>query len=374
MRLIAAALLILLTPQAAEAQAQQQQQRPARPPAQAPAQAAPPAAAQLPILAPPSLADITPANAAFYARWTGYNLGRAIAFGPNGAQGAGWGNNDLEAAKTQALANCNQRAGGSGCALYAVNLAIVAPGREWTPRETPPATVGIGSSMQWEIVPDARYLWRGPGPGPNAAKGAIVFGHGRGALDQDNRGNQPQGWVRHFNNAGYDVFRFDRHPSTDDAERAAGWLRDGLTRLRARGYGTIIMTGQSRGGWNSLQMLATAGLVDGAVAIAAAAHGSGSSMNLSGQTDQFRRIGREAASPRARVAFVQFALDPFVADFEGRSRVVTEDIAPRVAAVLVIDRPEGFTGHGAGNQWQFADRFGPCLVGFMTEAAPRQRC
>jgi pimeloyl-ACP methyl ester carboxylesterase len=371
MHRIAALLLLLLAPGLALAQAQPQ--RPARPAAPA----APPqvqAPAPIPILAAPTLAGITPDNAAFYARWTGYNLGRAIAFGPNGAQGGAWGNRDIEAAKTQALANCDQRAGGAGCALYAVDLAIVAPGREWAPSQTPPATVGIGSAMQWEIVPDARYLWRGPGTGPTAAKGAIVFGHGRGASDQDNRGNQPQAWVRHFNNAGFDVFRFDRHPSTDEAERAAAWLRAGLAQLRARGYGTIIMTGQSRGGWNSLQMLATPGLVDGAIAIAAAAHGSGASMNLSGQTDQFRRIGREAASPRARVAFVQFALDPFVADFEGRARIVKEDIGPRVAAVLVVDRPEGFTGHGAGNQWQFGDRFGPCLVGFMTEATPRQKC
>ncbi|WP_291297818.1 hypothetical protein [Elioraea sp.] len=376
MQRIAALLLVLLVPSAAVAQAQQQQ-RQARPPALA---AAPQVQVQvhapppLPLLAPPSLAGITPENAAFYARWTGYNVGRAIAFGPNGAQGGAWGIRDVEAAKTQALANCNQRARGAGCALYAVELSVVAPGREWAPSQTPPASIGIGSTMRWEIVPDARFLWRGPGTGATAAKGAIVFGHGRGASDQDNRGVQPHSWVRHFNNAGFDVFRFDRHPSTDDAERAAGWLRDGLAQLRARGYGTVIMAGQSRGGWNSLQMLATPGLVDGAIAIAAAAHGSGASMNLSGQTDQFRRIAREAASPRARTAFVQFALDPFVADFEGRARIMTEEIGPRVGAVLVVDRPEGFTGHGAGNQWQFADRFGPCLVAFMTEPTPRQRC
>jgi dienelactone hydrolase len=336
----------------------------------APALAQAPRPDGLPILSPPSLAGLTEDNRAAYLRWTTYNLGRAIAFGPNGAQGAAWGNRDVEAAKTTALENCNRRAGGSGCTLYAVDLAIVAAGREWSPAERPPASIGIGSAMAWEIVPDARYLWRGPA----AARGAIVFGHGRGGADQDNRGQQPHTWVRHFNNAGYDVFRFDRHPGTDDAARAAAWLRDGLTQLRARGYREIVMSGQSRGGWNTLQMLAHPGLIDAGISIAAAAHGSGSSMNLSGQTDQLRQIAREAASPRARVAFVQFALDPFVADNESRAQLLRDVVAPRVGAVLVIDRPDGFTGHGAGSQWQFADRFGPCLVAFVTEPAPRRSC
>jgi hypothetical protein len=358
-----ALLLCLLAATGAEAQ-----QRPQAPPA-AP-QAAAPAPPGPAILAAPTLPGLTEENRSSYLRWTAYNLGRAIAFGPNGAQGAAWGKRDVEAAKRVALENCNRRAGGAGCTLYAVDLAIVAPGREWSPAEQPPATVNIGNRAAWEIVPDARYLWRGPG----AARGAIVFGHGRGAADQDNRGVQPQTWVRHFNNAGYDVFRFDRHPGTDDVTRAAAWLRDGLTALRARGYREIVISGQSRGGWNALQMLAHPGLVDAAIAIAAAAHGWGGSMNLGAQNDQLRVIAREAASPRARVAFVQFALDPFVADNDGRAQMLREVVGPRVGAVLVLDRPEGFTGHGAGNQWQFAEKFGPCLLGFVTEATPRTTC
>jgi hypothetical protein len=360
------ALLVALGATTALAQAPQRPQ--ARPAAPAPATAPNPAVP--PILAPPAIATLTAENRASYLRWTTYNLGRAIAFGPNGAQGAVWGNRDVEDAKRVALENCNRRAGGAGCALYAVDLAIVAPGKEWQPAERPPATVGIGSSMAWEIVPDARHLWRGPA----AARGAIVFGHGRGSADQDNRGNQPQTWVRHFNNAGYDVFRFDRHPGTDEEQRAAAWLREGLAQLRARGYRYIVVSGQSRGGWNALQALSVPGLADAVVAVAVAAHGSGGSMNLSAQTAQLRRVAQEAQSPAARVAFVQFALDPFVADNEGRIEIMRSVLAPRVGAMLVIDRPEGFNGHGAGSQWQFADRFGPCLLGFVTEATPRTAC
>jgi hypothetical protein len=371
MHALLAALLVTaaVTSAQAQAQAQAQTQSPQRPQAR-PTAPAPAPAPVLPILAPPSIAALTADNRAAYLRWTTYNLGRAIAFGPNGAQGAAWGNRDVEAAKKAALDNCNRRAGGAGCALYAVDLAVVAPGREWQPADRPPATVGIGSASAWEIVPDARYLWRGPA----AARGAIVFGHGRGNADQDNRGQQPQTWVRHFNNAGYDVFRFDRHPGTDDEHRAAAWLREGLTQLRARGYRFIVVGGQSRGGWNALQALSVPGLADAAIAVAAAAHGFGGSMNLSGQNDQLRRIAQAAQSPAARVAFAQFAFDPFVADNEGRAEIMRGVLGPRVGAVLVIDRPEGFTGHGAGNTWQFGDRFGPCLLGFVTEATPRTAC
>ncbi|WP_144299664.1 hypothetical protein [Elioraea rosea] len=329
----------------------------------------PPPRPDLPILAPPALPQLPPSAHAFYARWTGYNIGRAIAFGPNGVSGGSWGARNTEEAKQRALANCAQRAQGAACALYAVDLAIVVPGAAWSPPEAPPASLGIGG-FGWEVVPDARYLWHGP----ERARGAIVFGHGRGAADADYRGQQPQTWVRQFNNAGFDVFRFDRHPNTDDATRAASWLREGLRALRARGYRAIVMSGQSRGGWNTLQMLATPGLIDAGIAVSAAAHGQGSSMNLSGQVDQFRRLAREAASTQARVAFVQFALDPFIADHDGRVQVMREVIGPRVGAVLVIDRPEGFSGHHAGNQWQFADTYGPCLVAFVTEATPRAAC
>lgn len=370
MHAMLAALLFVAAITSAEAQAQTQTQTQQRPQARPPAPAAAPARAIPPILATPTLAGMTAEMRATHRRWIALNLGRAIAFGPNGAHGAAWNTRDIEAAKRVALENCNRRAGGSGCALYAVDLAIVSPGREWSPSETPPATVGIGNRSAWEIVPDARYLWHGPA----AARGAIVFGHGRGNADQDNRGSQPQTWVRHFNNAGYDVFRFDRHPGTDDEHRAAAWLREGLGQLRAQGYRSIVVGGQSRGGWNSLQALSAPGLADAAIAVAAAAHGFGGSMNLSGQTDQLRRIANAAQSPAARVAFVQFAFDPYVADNEGRAEVMRSVLTPRVGAVLVVDRPEGFTGHGAGNQWQFGEKFGPCLLAFVTEPTPRTAC
>ncbi len=305
---------------------------------------------------------------AAWARFIGYNTHRAFAIGPRGEGGAAWGARDLDQARATALANCARRAG-TACRLYAVDLAIVDPASAWSPPSAAPASLGIGG-FAWEIVPDARYLWRGAA----TAAGAIVFGHGRGANNADYRGTQPQTWVRHFNLAGFDVLRFDRHPNSDEADRAAGWLRDGLGRLRAAGYRRIVVAGQSRGAWNALQVLDTPGLADVAVAIAAAAHGQGGSMNLNAQADQLRSIVERADAPSARVAFVQFAHDPFVLDPDGRAALIHDRLGRRVAAVLLIDRPEGFAGHAAGQHWQFADRFGACLVAFATAPVPPASC
>ncbi len=320
----------------------------------------------VPIADPAGPPGATAETRTAWARFIGYNTHRAFAIGPKGEGGAAWGHRDVEQAKTTALANCARRAG-TECRLYAVDLAIVDPARAWQP-PPPPASLGIGG-FNWAIVPDSRYLWHGP-----AGAGAIVFGHGRGANNADYRGSQPQGWVRHFNLAGYDVFRFDRHPNADEADRAAAWLRDGLARLRAEGYRHIVVAGQSRGGWNALQMLDTPGLADAVIAVAAAAHGQGGSMNLNAQLDQLRTLVGRANAATARVAFVQFALDPFVADADGRAALLRERLAPRVGALLLIDRPDGFSGHGAGQQWQFADRFGACLVAFATASDPPPAC
>lgn len=322
----------------------------------------------VPVADPAGPPGAAPGAQALWARYIGYDLARAFALGPRGEGGAAWHQPDTETATAAALAACARRAG-TACRLYAVDLAIVDPARPWQPATRAPATLGIGG-FAWEIAPDARYLWHGA----EAAAGAIVFGHGRGGNGEDYRGLQPPTWVRRFNLAGFDVLRFDRHPNSDTAARAAGWLREGLRQLRAGGYRRIVVAGQSRGAWTALEMLDTPGLADVVIAVAAAAHGQGGSMNLNAQADQLRGIIDGATAPAARLAFVQFALDPFVLDPEGRARLIRDRLGARLAAVLLIDRPEGLAGHGAGQTAEFADRFGACLVSFATAADPPAAC
>ena len=54
--------------------------------------------------------------------------------------------------------------------------------------------------------------------------------------------------------------------------------------------------------------------------------------------------------------------------------MLREALQTRVAASLVIDQPEGITGHGGGGAPGFATRFAPCLLRFVTDPQPPTAC
>lgn len=324
-----------------------------------------PALAQpLPVLqAPPGL---DARGQAGYQEFVRQNHPRAFAMSPDGKWGSAWGDNAQGTAAERAVNTCGRIS--PNCVLVVRNNAVVAPGREWNP-PTPPSRFSGG--MAHDIVPDARFLYWGPA----AAQGVFVWGHGRDG-SVDSRGQQPQPHTRWFNNAGYDVMRFDRHPNSDDPDRAAAWLREALTALRAAGYRRVIVGGQSRGGWNALMMLATPGLADGVVAIAPARHGGQGvdNPNYLRATADFRDLMEKVADRRARVVIASFEADNFVPDANARSALVKELLPSRVGRMLWLDRPPGFTGHGAGNRTQFSDRFGNCIFRFVTTENPPPGC
>lgn len=302
-----------------------------------------------------------------YLRFTRQNHPRAFALSGEGRWGAAWGQSDRSAAESAALANC-AKSGARDCRIYARNNEIAWPGHAWAPSAPPGRFAG---GIAFEVLPDARFLFWGA----QAASGVYVWGHGRSA-GQDSRGQQPPPQLRWFNNAGFDVMRFDRHPNSDDPDRAAGWLREALIALRGAGYRRIVVGGQSRGGWNALMMLAEPGLADAVVAMASARHGDGaiSNPNYPRATEDFRDLVEKAADRRARVVIAGFQGDPFVPDPAARDALVREVLAGRVARLLWIDRPEGFQGHGAGSGWRFADAYGSCIFRFVTAADPPSGC
>ena len=51
-----------------------------------------------------------------------------------------------------------------------------------------------------------------------------------------------------------------------------------------------------------------------------------------------------------------------------------ERLRPRLGALLLIDRPEGFSGHFGGNTALFASRYGACLVRFVVDPKPPAAC
>jgi hypothetical protein len=340
MRRLLAALLLLATPAAAQA--------------------------PVPLLDPAAYPGLRAQDRGALNSFLVNNLPRALAVGPNGA---GWqsGGGDAAQVEARALEFCQRNNAPGACRIVARDLSLQPPARPWSPAP-PPTDAGLVSANR-QTVPDERFLWWGPGQ----ARGVLVFAHGR-APGQDSRGGQPQAWVRHFNNAGFDVFRFDRAPAVDEPERAAGWLREDLRALRGRGYRQVVAAGQSRGGWNSLMILDTPGLADVVIAIAPAAHGGlGSAMGSA--LDDLRRVvsAGAAGAPRARVAVVNFRDDAFDPDPEARGRLFRR-FEGQAAGFLFLDRPEGVSGHGGGNTSAFSQRYGACLLRFATANPAPSRC
>lgn len=297
------------------------------------------------------------------------NLPRAFAIGPGGAYASRSGNAAPETLAQAALDACQAHTPAKSlCQLWLRDLEIVFPGREWAPAP-PPADSGWRDAMR-ETVPDARFLWWGP----DRARGVVLWAHGRGPSGEDSRGRQPQAWLRHLNNAGFDVWRFDRDPAADFTNRAAGWMRSDLAALRARGYRRVVVAGQSRGGWNALQALDTPGLAEVTIAIAPAALAS---MDEAGQARQMAALRGVVAGARpggqGRVAVANFRDDPFDGLPEERAAALRA-LAPAAGAFLLIDRPEGLAGHAAGASNAFALRFGPCLLRFVVEESPANSC
>ena len=75
----------------------------------------------------------------------------------------------------------------------------------------------------------------------------------------------------------------------------------------------------------------------------------------------------------ARLAVAQFDADPFMGDADVHVRLL-ERLRPRLGALLLLDRPAGLSGHGAGEGVTFARRFAACLLRFVTAVVPPTGC
>ena len=312
-----------------------------------------------PVLDAGSVPHLDAAGRQAYRHFLLMGLPRAFALSDDGRYGAAGGALSLYGARTQALAAC-QAAGGRNGRIYAEDLEVVwmgpaAPGEN--PQSALPAQnaqPAIVETWNYSFAPDARFFWRGP----QAAAGVYVWAHGSTA---DPHGLQPPPHVRAFNNAGYDIVRFDREPNADDVDRAAQWLRAGLRRMRAMGWRRVVAGGHSRGAWNVLQMLKTADLADLAIVESPAAHGVASGFFMSSQTDDLRQIVDDVPQTRTKLAFIQFRDDPFIGDADTRLRLIGR-LRPRLGGLLTIDRPPGFSGHLAAAGLDFAVEFSGALL------------
>jgi len=295
-----------------------------------------------------------------YGRFLLQATPRAFAVGESGAWGWAAGFETPADAAARALALC--ASWGRPCRVHAVDLAVVDAGE---PPAAPLPTAPLAVAEHWVLHPDGRFLQHGP----VAARGAYLWAHGRARGGADSRGDQPQPHVRAFNNAGWDVLRLDRDPTTDTTEAGAAAMREAVRDLREAGYRRVVAGGQSRGAWNALQALAEPGLVDGVVAIAPAAHGPRGSPAHAYALDDLAAVVAGASSADARVAVVVFADDEYDPDPDGRAAILAE-LAPRVGGLWLLDRPVGIVGHGGGMAFEFTTRYAPCLLSFVEGGPP----
>jgi pimeloyl-ACP methyl ester carboxylesterase len=335
----------------------------------APARAEAPQRALQPLLDTVGVPGLGPNGHLELSRTLLRNLPRVFVIGPGGAYAARSGPLPVEELERLALEACQSfTRGNRPCIPWLRDLDIVWPGRAWAAPAAPPG-LAFGDARRITL-PDPRFLWWGPGQ----ARGVLVWAHGRNADGSDSRGSQPQSWVRHFNNAGWDVWRFDRAPETDATRAAAGWLREAVATLRARGYGRVAVAGQSRGAWNALQLLDQPGLAEVAIAIAPAALPRMDAEAQAAQLAALRGIvARAAGASGTRVAVANFREDPFDGLPEERAAAL-RGLRERAAAFLLIDRPDGILGHAAGGSRAFAERFGGCLFLFATAEVPPPGC
>ncbi len=266
------------------------------------------------------------------------------------------GQPDGATAGQMALERCNRNAAGA-CRILATDGTV--PGQ---PPFRPDTTTTIGALRASPL--HFRH-------GPARAQGVLVFGHGVSGQREDLRNSPAQGWVSAFNDAGFDIFRFDRHPNADDLPRSQAQLVAAVPLLRAAGYRQVILAGQSRGAWQSLGAAAQVP-VEAVIAVAPARHGAWNASNSqSAALDDWRALVAALPADRTRVATVLILGDDFDADPANRLSRMADAARRRTAPTLAIQpAAEAIRGHGGGSGTAFTQAWSACLLAFATGPAP----
>jgi hypothetical protein len=297
-----------------------------------------------------------------YARFLTYPAPRAFAIGEAG--GIAWtaGAPSTGAAVDRALAGCQRVNRNLPCRLYARDQDVVWDGEPPPEDARPEGTGGPG----WMLFVPQGTLYHG-----DRARGAVVWTHGRGGEPASPLARLPHPFVQRFNNAGFDVWLLLREPEADrnydrvrsfadeTLRKAARWLRD------AQGYARVIAAGQSAGGWAALAALDTPGLLDGVIAVA----GAGYYVAPDGRRGllDFDALLARVRDGQAPIVAVMFQDDPLLPEPGRSAAAMRRALAWRSGPLLLIDRPAGLSGHGAGVAPAFNDRFGACLLRLVAD-------
>lgn len=203
--------------------------------------------------------------------------------------------------------------------------------------------------------------------GPDKARGLVIW---NGGYDP---GRNPLvktiPLVQYFAEAGWDAYNLQRSTAVM-GDHTPGVIITAIERAREKGYRRIILMGQSRGAYASIQAGAWHGNVHGILPLAPAGFGD---YGKSGQWREnhfaVRQLWESYKGSQIRVAAGFFTGDDW---YETKEPHVRGPYAKKRLTELgipnfIIDQPAhpGMQGHTGGTSWQFARRYGPCLEHFF---------
>jgi dienelactone hydrolase len=194
--------------------------------------------------------------------------------------------------------------------------------------------------------------------GPQGAKGAVIWNHGINFLYGSDASAAPVPILMTvFRDAGWDVFRLPRPRMSEEPRGSAAEVAAAAHRLKQQGYARIVLAGQSGGAWLSLMAAGRSEDIDAVIANAPAYYGTDRPTYLKNSYILLDHIGDIRGG---RIMISYFADDPY--DPGGRGAQSDEILGKHDVPHLVIDQPEGFSGHNAGDTGLFLRRFGACML------------
>lgn len=202
-----------------------------------------------------------------------------------------------------------------------------------------------------------------PQAGPDAARGAVVWLHGKHWKIQASETESPY-YLHTLREGGWDVFRLDRHNSADRTSATAKALIAESEALLAQGYDKIVFAGQSCGAWISLKAATQWSRMHAVVGTAPACHGDdkGSRYNLQNATGLYSMLQR--INP-TRVMLFFFRGDNYEPRPGKRWRKARDILEQRGFVYDVIGEPETPVGHRAASGVEFDADYGRRILEFI---------
>jgi pimeloyl-ACP methyl ester carboxylesterase len=202
--------------------------------------------------------------------------------------------------------------------------------------------------------------------GPEKAKGAVIWNHGRSVTSEDSEAPTPY-YMSVLQDDGWDAFRLNRMRDGDTLQDSSRALIRQVQLLKERGYQKVALSGQSFGAFIALMAADASDAVDAVIATAPAAYGSFSEFYDSWRRNATNLYPLLETVRRARVMLFFFHGDDF--DPGGRGERARQILSSRGLEHIVIDQPPLLTGHWAASTGLFVRRYGDCIRNFIEAAS-----